>query len=209
MSSELTVEEEDCGMVAASLSLDDVLKTLRDLCASTNTSATTQRSAQDLAKLAISNELLNDLDDRSRLALRAKHSLDTLLVCGTDQLSDLIHVGCQRQLSVYILASLDDRLQQLVVSLDTNDTDDQVDILVFGQVLCRIIGLDISLKLVVLDRLLCAINRGVAQSGDLVVLLALLGKEVWKMCGASPAGGLGASGKTDDTDTNWRHGVIL
>jgi len=119
----LTVKEENRGMVAAGFSLDNVLEPSRDLCASTNTSAPTQRSTQNLAKLAISDQLLDNLDHRSRLALRAKHSLDALLICSTDQFSDLIHVGCQRQLGVHILASFDNGLQELVVALDTNDTD--------------------------------------------------------------------------------------
>ena len=123
-------------MVAASLSLNDVLVTSRNCCASSNTSATTERSAQDFANFAVGNDLLNSLDDRSRLALGSKHGLDALLVGLADQLSDLVHVGCQRQLGVDILTSLNNRLQQLVVSLDTNDTNNQVDVLILGQVLC-------------------------------------------------------------------------
>jgi hypothetical protein len=203
----LTVEEENCGVVAASLSLNDVLVMSWDGCASSDSSATIERSAQNFTNLAIGDDLLNDLDDRSRLALRSEHGLDTLLVGLADQLSDLVHVGCQWQFGVNILASCDNRLQQLVVSFNTDDTDNQVDILVLGQILCRVIGLNISRKLVVLDRLLCAINRRVTQSGNLVVSLALLGLEVGKMCCASPAGGLGAGRKTDDTDTNGRHDV--
>jgi len=110
-------------MVAASLSLDNVLEPSRDLCASTDASAPAQRSTQNLAKLAISNKLLDNLYNRSRLALRSKHGLDSLLVCSANQLSDLIHVGCQRQLGVHVLASFDNGLQELVVALDTNDTD--------------------------------------------------------------------------------------
>jgi hypothetical protein len=123
-------------MVTTSLSLNDILVTSRDCCASSNTGTTTERSAQNFANLAIGNNLLNSLDDRSRLALGSKHGLDALLVGLADQLSDLVHVGCQRQFGVDILASLNNRLQQLVVSLNTNDADDQVDVLVLGQVLC-------------------------------------------------------------------------